>query len=49
MKLYSNDLSHNAFRVRFYCREKGLNIDIVNVDLMKGEQNNGEFEKINPR
>ncbi|XP_021756262.1 glutathione S-transferase 2-like [Chenopodium quinoa] len=46
--LYSFWLSSCSWRVRFALNLKGLQYEYKPVDLIKGEQFNPEFEKINP-
>src|SRR5947207_7754727 len=49
MKLYSFWRSLATFRVRIALNMKGLRVDEVNVDLMKGEQRVGDFQTVNPQ
>lgn len=48
LQLYSYHRSSCAFRVRIGLNLKGLDYEYKAVDLLKGEQNNPEFLKINP-
>lgn len=49
MKLYSYDFAPNPRRVLLHMRHKGIEIDTLQVDLMKGEQMSGEFAQLNPQ
>lgn len=48
MKLYSNPFSNNVRRVRVLIEELGLDVEVVKVELAKGEQLTPEFLAINP-
>ena len=48
MKLYDYPAAPSPRRVRMFLAEKGLQIDIVLVDLAKGEQFSDEFRRVNP-
>lgn len=50
MKLYSNQHAFNPRRVRIYLAEKGLgdSVEIVEVDIAKGENLTPEFLAVNP-
>jgi len=48
MKFYDCTTAPSPRRVRILMAEKGIEIDTVQVDLMKGEQLTEEFLKINP-
>ena len=43
MKLYDNTAAPNPRRVRVFMAEKGLEIDTVQVDMLKGEHKTPEF------
>ena len=49
MKLYQSNSSPNSRRVRVFIAEKGLNVEIVNVDLGSKEQFSDAYRAINPR
>ena len=54
MKLYDSKLAPNPRRVRIFMAEKGMTcdneqIDIVQIDIVKGENLSDEFLSINPR
>ena len=46
MKLYDYPAAPSPRRVRMFLAEKGLQIDIVLVDLAKGEQFSDEFRRV---
>jgi glutathione S-transferase len=48
MKLYNANLSPNALRVRAVAGELGITLDIVDVDLRKGENKTPEYLAMNP-
>lgn len=48
MKLYSYYRSSTAYRVRIALNLKGLAHDIIPVNLLKGEQHEASFTRINP-
>lgn len=48
MKLYDFPFSSNCRKVRAVCYELGLPIEIVPVDLRKGEQRDAAFLALNP-
>ena len=49
LKLYHNDMSSCAQKVRFVLAEKGLEWDGQEMDLRRGDQLKPEFLKINPK
>jgi len=49
MKLYDCTLAPNPRRVRIFLAEKGIEIEKVQVDIVKGENLRPEFLNINPR
>lgn len=48
MKLYNANLSPNALRVRAVASELDIELEIVEVDLMKGETRTDAFLALNP-
>ena len=48
MKLYTFYLSGNGRKVHMALEEAGTQYDIVPINLMKGEQKNPEYLKLNP-
>ena len=48
MKLYNLAAGMNPRRVRIYLAEKGIDVPLVDVDMMKGENATPEFLAINP-
>ena len=48
MKLYDHPAGPNPRRVRIYLAEKGIDVPLVTVDLMKREQKTPEFLEKNP-
>ena len=49
MKLYDFSMAPNARRVRMFAAEKGIGLELINVDLSKREQMKDEYRAINPR
>ena len=49
LKLYHSIASPNSRRVRIFLAEKGLKIQLVTVDLGKGEQHSAAYRAINTR
>lgn len=49
MKLYDFTQAPNPRRARMAIAEKGIDIEIIQIDLMKAEQLSDDFKKINPR
>jgi len=49
MKLYDFKMAPNPRRVRIFAAEKGIELDIVPVDLGAKEQMEDDFKAINPR
>lgn len=48
MKLYNLPLGMNPRRVRIFLAEKGVGIETVDIDMMKGENRTPEFLAMNP-
>jgi glutathione S-transferase len=48
MKLYDLKAGMNPRRVRIFLAEKGIEVPIVPIDMMKGENQTPEFLKLNP-
>ena len=48
MKLYDSNIAPNPKKVRVYLKEKGLEVPIVPLDIVKGENRTPEFLKKNP-
>ena len=48
MKLYDCRTAPSPRRVRIFAAEKGLDLDLVPVDLSGGEQFRADFRKVNP-
>ncbi|MCZ8130635.1 MAG: glutathione S-transferase family protein [Steroidobacteraceae bacterium] len=48
MKLYSNRFAPSPRRVRMYAAEKGLSLDVVEVDLAAGEHQAPGYRVVNP-
>ena len=49
MKLYSNRYAPSPRRVRMFAAEKGLSLDIVEVDIRANETQGHDFLAVNPR
>jgi glutathione S-transferase len=49
MKLYDMQMAPNPRRVRIFLAEKGLDVELVEINLMEGENLSEDFLKINPR
>ncbi|MEY4376555.1 MAG: hypothetical protein RJB26_1105 [Pseudomonadota bacterium] len=48
MKLYSNSFAPSPRRVRMFVAEKGLTLDVVNLDFANNEHRQADFLAINP-
>ena len=48
MKLYSYGTAPNPLKVVIFLAEKGLDYELVEVDMMKGEHKTPDFLKKNP-
>lgn len=48
MKLYDSNIAPNPKKLRVYLKEKGLEVPIVPVDIVKGENRTPEFLHKNP-
>lgn len=48
MKLYGNTMGSNCRRVTIYLAEKGLSIELVEVDVAAGEHKSAQFRAKNP-
>jgi len=48
MKLYNSNFSPNALRVRAVANELGLALELVEVDLRKGDNKTTDYLKLNP-
>jgi len=48
MKLYDFTLAPNPRRARIFIAEKGLDVDLIQVDLRNGENLSDEYKAINP-
>jgi len=48
MKLYDLKAGMNPRRVRIFLAEKGVEVPIIPIDMMKGENRSPEFLKLNP-
>ena len=49
MKLYDFERAPNARRVRIFIAEKGIDVEMVTVDLGKKDQMGDEYKAVNPR
>ena len=49
MKLYDSQLAPNPRRVRIFMAEKGIETEVVPIDIIAGENLKPEFLAINPR
>lgn len=49
MKLYDYSMAPNPRRTRIFLAEKGVELETVQVDMMKQEQLSDDYRKINPR
>jgi glutathione S-transferase len=49
VKLYSNRFAPSPRRVRMFAAEKGIALDVVEVDIAAGEHRSAEFLARNPR
>ena len=49
MKLYSSQLAPNPRRARIFLAEKGVDYEVVEYNIPKGDNLNPEFLSINPR
>lgn len=49
MKLYDMNMAPNPRRVRIFLAEKSIDVELVEINLMTGENLTEEFLKINPR
>ncbi len=49
MKLYDMNMAPNPRRVRIFLAEKNIDIPMMEIDLIEGENLNEDFLKINPR
>lgn len=43
MRLYSNQLSGNSYKVRLLIAQLGLDCDVIHVDIFKGESRTADF------
>ncbi len=49
MKFYDFAMAPNPRRTRIFMAEKGLEIETVQIDMMRGEQLSAEYREVNPR
>ena len=49
MKLYNSQMAPNPRRTRIFLAEKGVDYEVVEYNIPKGDNLNPEFLKINPR
>ena len=48
MKLYNDRRAPNPRRVRIFLAEKGFDIEMVDIDILKGEHKAADYTSINP-
>lgn len=48
MKFYDSSIAPSSRRTRIFIAEKGLDVEVVEVDLFKGEHMTDEFKAMNP-
>lgn len=48
MKLYSHEVSGNSYKIRLFLSLLNLDCEIINVDLIKGENKQENFLQLNP-
>ena len=49
MKLFDYKMAPNPRRVRMFAAEKGIELEVVSVDLGRREQMEDAFKSVNPR
>ena len=47
-KFYTSSFAPNPLRINYMLKLKGLNIDTVDIDMMKGENLSADYKKISP-